>query len=190
MNKKWWLGIILSLAAALAIGGNIYGQRSELCDMVDMKPILSLQQVTQAELMHYIVVLSGMAPPSPEGMTPEEMYRIEVQMLIDAGYPPVFAEIEPDRLATRRYFASIMYQVAVETDSEFARKYAGLTDETEQLRALVEAEWLYAEEGRIYREEILSVLCTHIVERPPIPAVDIVPEEIMEATIEYPTSLP
>ena len=120
----------------------------------------------------------------------KEFYQEEVQMLIDAGYPPVFAEVEPDRLVTRRYFASVMYQVAVLGDEDFASKYAGLTDETEQLNALVESEWLYAEEGRMYRDEILSVLCTNEFEVVPKPAIaiDVFPEEIMEANLEAPRS--
>jgi len=195
MKKRIGAKVAVLLITLLATGV-LYGQsegqpekkvpRVDLCNTVDMKPVLSLQQVNQAEFVHYLVVLSGMEPPSPEGMTPEEMYEVEVRMLIDAGYPPAFAEIEPDRLVTRRYFATTMYQVALETDDEFARKHGGLTDETEQLRALVEEEWLYAEEGRLYREEILSILCTHDIARPIIAAVEVLPEEIREAELIYP----
>lgn len=187
MNKK---RIIVFLALVFLMGGNLHGQtgQTDLCIQVDMKPILSLQQLSQAELIDILVVLSGLQRPDPEGMTPEQMYDLEVQMLIDAGYPPVFAEIEPDRLVTRRYFASTMYQVALDQDANFAAKHSGLTDETEQMKALVEEDYLYAEEGRVYREEILSILCNKLKPPPIVPAYDIIPEKIMEATIEYPVS--
>jgi len=168
--------------------GIIHGQ-SDLCLEVHMKPVLSLQQTNQAELVHYLVVLAGLQPPSPEGKNVEEFYQEEVQMLTEAGYPPVFQEVEPDRLVTRRYFASVMYQVAVASDEEFASRHGGLTDETKQFNALVESEWLYAEEGRIYRDEILSILCTNDIVLPPTaPAVEIFPEEILEANLETPRS--
>jgi len=52
-----------------------------------------------------------------------------------------------------------MYPVACQSDPAFNAKYGGLTDETQQMKALVESDWMFAEEGRLYREEILSVLC-------------------------------
>jgi len=186
MKAKYWPGISGVLLMVLLTSGSIYGQ-SDLCNTVDMKPVLSLQQINMAELVHYIVSIApNLSPPDPQGLTPEEYYQIEVQMMVDAGYPPVFAEIEPDRLVTRRFFASLMFELAVATDPEFASKYGDLTDETEQMQALLEEEWLYAEEGRIYREEILSVLC---IKQPKIEEVEampveIVPEEIKDATLE------
>ncbi len=175
--------LFMALALSLLITGDGFSQ-SDLCSNVDMKPVLSLQQVRQAELVHYLVELDpGLNAPSPDGMSPEDLYEQELQMLMDAGYPPGFAEIEPDRLVTRRYFASMMYQVAVETDPQFAAQYGGLTDETAKMQALVDSEWLYAEEGRIYKEEILSVLCTKQPSAPTM-AIDIEPVEIMDAILE------
>jgi len=186
MKKVKLTHMIFELLLVFLVSGNLYGG-SDICESVHKKPVLSLQQVTQAEFVHYIVVLSGMEAPSPQGMKPGKFYELEVEMLIDAGYPPAFAEIEPGRLVTRRYFASVMYQIALETDKEFARKHGGLTDETEQLRALVENEWLYAEKGRLYREDILSVLCTHdirITPKPAIEAAEIAPLHIIECSLE------
>jgi hypothetical protein len=174
------------LAAGLVLGDS--PQRSDLCAQVDMKPVLSLQQINQAELVDYMVVLAGLPRPSAEGKTPEEYYKEEVQMLVDAGYPPILSDVEPDRLVTRRYFASIMYQTAVLTDPDFAAKHGGITNETQQLKALVDSEWLYAEEGKIYREELLSVLCTKPLVVPTAEAVAIEPEVIMESILENPRS--
>ncbi|HUT52995.1 MAG TPA: hypothetical protein VM658_06360 [bacterium] len=179
------------LALALLASGLMYAvsaQDSDLCAQVDMKPVLSLQQVNQAELVHYMVVLAGLAPPSAEGMSPEQFYQEEVKLLVDNGYPPILSDTEPDRLVTRRYFASVMYQLALLTDPDFASKYSGLANETDQLNALVESEWIYAEEGRMYREELLSVLCNHTIKIIPPAAISIAPEEIMEAIIEAPRS--
>ncbi len=197
MRDRRWLWVSAALTVCILAAGIVMAQgdnrantramsRNGLCNNVDMKPVLSLQQVKQADLVHYLVVLSGMDPPSSAGGGPEEFYNKEIQMLIDAGYPPVFAEIEPDHLVSRRFFASVMFQVAAETDPEFAGKYGALTDETEQMEALVESEYLYAEEGRIYREEILSTLCMHELLGPPEAGEPIViqPEYPREGIIE------
>ena len=152
-------GMLLILFLTVMTSGIIYAA-SDLCNTVDMKPVLSLQQVRQAEFVHFLVVISGIQPPDPEGKTPEQLCAEETQLLIDAGFPSSLAGVEPDRLVTRRYFTTVMYPVAVSSDASFSSKYGGLTDETAQLKALVEAEWLFAEEGRLYREEILSVLCS------------------------------
>jgi len=160
-------GMLFILFLTVMTSGIIYAA-SDLCNTVDMKPVLSLQQVRQADFVHFLVVISGIQPPAPEGKTPEQFYAEETQLLIDAGFPSSLAGVEPDRLVTRRYFTTVMYPVAVASDAAFSAKYGGLTDETLQLKALVEAEWLFAEEGRLYREEILSVLCSRklVVHKP------------------------
>ncbi len=184
---------VCGLALVFVASGLLYAVSAQntpdLCAQVDMKPVLSLQQVNQAELVHYMVMLSRLPnPPTAEGKSPEEFYQEEVKFLVDNGYPPILADVEPDRLVTRRYFASVMYQLAVLTDPDFAAKYSGLSNETDQLNALVKSEWIYAEEGRMYREELLSVLCNHTISIAPPEAVSIVPEQIMEAIIEAPRS--
>jgi len=166
------------------------GALPELCQTIDQKPVLSLQQIRQAELVHYIVVIAGFTPPSPAGKTLEQFYWEEVQILLDNGYPPALAEIEPDRLVTRRYFASVLFQIAVETDPAFAARYGGLTDETSQLRALVESEWLYSETGLLYREEVLSILCTRNIRIEKPVAIDITPVWMSEAVLEVPATTP
>ena len=171
------LGMATMILLALVTSGVLYAA-SDLCNKVDMKPVLSLQQVRQAEFVHYLCVLSGIEVPSPDGKTPEQMYAEEARLLVDNGFPASIAEVEPDRLVTRRYFATVMYPVACQSDPAFAAKYGGLTDETAQLKALVDSDWMFAEEGRLYREEILSVLCAKkiVVNKP--------------ATMEYPVWVP
>lgn len=188
MRLKICSVLIAVFAAAILVSPSL--AIHELCQTVDQKPVLSLQQIRQHELVHYIVVIAGFTPPSAEGKTPEQFYQEEVQILIDNGYPPALAEIEPDRLVTRRYFASVLYQVAIETDPAFAAKYGGLTDETAQLQALVEAEWLYSETGYLYREEILSILCTHNIRIEKPAAIDITPVWMSEAVLEVPATEP
>ncbi len=186
--KKLVSMMIFFTLAVLACSSAVAQSRSELCQRVDQKPVLSFQQVTQAELVHYLVVVSGLRTPSREGKTPEQFYQEELRILTDAGLPPSLAEAEPDRLVSRRYFATLMYGVAVRGDPEFARKHGGLTDEAAKINALVEDGWMYTKTGRIYREEILAVLCTKGVPIPEGPALDIEPLMIMGAELEAPAS--
>lgn len=184
---KHWPAIFCALLIMVFMVGDLHGQ-SEICQQVDEKPTLSLQQIQQADLVHSLILLSGQEPPPAEGKTPEQYYAEEVKMLVDAGYPSILTEVEPDRLVTRRYFGSIMYQIAVLSDKDFASKYGGLTDETQQMNALVEAEWLYAKEGNVYREEVISILCRHPIAFEVAQAIAINPETIIEATLEAPYS--
>ena len=180
---------LIFIIALIAAAGMVHSQ-SELCNTVDMKPVLSLQQVNQAEFVHYMASMVGVDVPPSSAATPEEQYEKEVQALVDAGFPPALADAEPDRLVTRRYFASMMFPIAVTVDDEFAAQYGDLTDETQQLEALVNEDWLYAEEGRIYREEMLSILCVHedllqnLAAGPPQEVQEITPVEIREGNIE------
>ena len=151
--------VVVAAFLTLVCSGALYAS-SDLCATVDMKPVLSLQQVRQAEFVHFLCVVSGLETPSPEGKTPEQLYAEEVQLLLDNGFPDSLAGVEPDRLVTRRYFTSVMFPIACQSDPGFSAKNGALTDETQQLKALVEADWLFAEEGRLYREEVLSVLCS------------------------------
>ncbi len=171
----------------------------DLCQRIDMKPVLSLEQVRQNELVDFLCEIAGIKelpewPDDISDMTPEQYYEMEVQMLIDNGFPPIFVEIEPTRVVNRRYFASLMFQIAMETDEQVQKDCADATTETEQLQCLVDHEWLYTKEGRIYREEILSVLCNkkekleEILPRPPIEIPPIVPEEFVEIILESPAS--
>ena len=182
--RKFWSLILAVVFIAIGMVGSLYGQ-SDLCQQVDSKPVLSLQQVNQAELVHLLLSRSGQQPPSPEGKTPEQYCAEEVAMLVDMGYPAILGEVEPDRLVNRRYFATTMYQVAVLADEEFASRHGGLTDETEQMNALMEEEWIFAQEGNLYREEAISILCRHDItfQRRGAVAVDVQPEQINEATI-------
>lgn len=175
------------LFLTLVSGGALYAA-SDLCATVDMKPVLSLQQVRQAEFVHFLCVVSGIETPSPEGKTPEQLYAEEVQLLIDNGFPDSLAGVEPDRLVTRRYFTSVMYPIACQSDPSFNSKFGGLTDETQQLKALVESDWLFAEEGRLYREEVLSVLCSKKISVSKPPAVEVPIWIPTDATLETPIS--
>jgi hypothetical protein len=173
----------MSLFLVLATSGS-HG-KSDLCTNLDMKPVLSLDQITQAELIDYLVQVdpSLERPTGPGVDSPEALYQAEVKLLIDNGYPPILASVEPDHLVTRRYFASVIFDVAVATDPNFASQYGDLTDETERLRALVQEEWLYAEEGNIYRDEILSVLCSKEPQPEDLMALDLAPEDISDAEL-------
>ena len=198
MGKKGNFLIITGVIIGLFVLGLAKGQ--DLCQRIDMKPVLSLEQVRQNELMDFLCEIAGIKelsewPDDISGMTPEQYYEMEVQMLIDNNFPPIFMEIEPGRIVNRRYFASLMFQIAMEVDKDVQRDCADATTETQQLQCLVDHEWLYTEEGRIYREEILSVLCTKrdLIEDipPPPPAVEIppiTPEEFVEAILESPAS--
>jgi len=171
----------------------------DLCQRVDMKPVLSLEQVRQNELVDFLCEIMGLKdkpewPADISGMTPEEYYEMEVELLVNYGLPPIFMEIEPSRIANRRYFASLMFQIAMEVDKEVQADCADATTETEQLQCLVDHEWLYTKEGRIYREEILSILCNkreeimELIPVPPVKILPIMPEEYLEATLESPAS--
>jgi len=180
-NKSLFFLVLLTVL----ISSRGYGE--DLCENVHRKPVFDGQQVKQAELVHYMVVLCGLKAPNPDGKSPGDYYEEEVQLLVDYGFPPALAEVEPNRLVTRRYFASMLFQVAVDCNEEFAEKYGHLTDETDQINALIEADCLYSKEGRIYRKEILSVLCSksELLSRPkPEPVMDLTPVSIIDAAIE------
>lgn len=175
------------------------GQVPDLCKRVDMKPVLSLEQVRMAEFVEFICEIAGIKQlpgwPSEEEiaqMTPEQYYQMEVKMLIDNGFPPIFAEIEPERLVNRRFFASVMFQIAMQVDEKVKRDCANATTETEQLDCLVQHDWLYSKAGKIYREEILAILCSkREALKPPAPMfmpMIIFPEEFKGGIIEIPAT--
>lgn len=195
MKRVSFLLFLLTLFPFISTGDS---KVPDLCQRVDMKPVLSLEQVRQNELVDFLCEIVGIKdkpdwPTDISGMTPEEYYEMEMDMLIKYGFPPIFVEIEPSRIVNRRYFASLMFQIAMEVDKEVQSDCADATTETEQLQCLVEHEWLYTKEGRIYREEILSILCNKredmmkLMPPPPV-VVPIEPEEFLEATLESPAS--
>ena len=175
------------------------GLSEDLCTRVDMKPVLSLEQVRMAELVDFLCELSGIKnlpsfPKDISGMTPEEYYKMEVKMLVDNGFPPIFLEIEPDRLVNRRFFASLMFQIAMQVDEKVKEDCKDAVTETQQMECLVKHDWIYSETGKIYREEILSILCTQrktlekVVPPPPIKPPAIFPEKVKEGVLESPAT--
>ncbi len=177
----------------------VNGQTQDLCLRVDMKPVLSLDQVRMADLVDFICELAGIKklptwPPDISGMTPEQYYKMEVKMLVDNRFPPIFLEIEPDRLVNRRFFASLMFQIAMESDAKVKEDCKNATTETEQFDCLVQHDWIYSKEGKIYREEILSILCekkSNLEKLVPVPEIrspEIYPEEFKEGILETPAS--
>jgi hypothetical protein len=113
-----------------------------------------------------------------------------VRILIDRGYPSSLADIPPDEIVTRRYFAQMVFQVLVENDPEFKAKYGDRQSETEQLDALLESGYIFSTEGKVYREEILAVLCRLPVPKP-LPKgeyIEIAPIVIQDANLEVPLS--
>ncbi|MCK4337095.1 MAG: hypothetical protein KAX11_04060 [Candidatus Aminicenantes bacterium] len=188
----------LALGVSLLIWGVGLGQE-DLCQRINMKPVLSLEQLRQAELVDILSEIAGLKelpewPRDISEMTPEQYYEMEVQMLIDNGFPPIFIEIEPSRIVNRRYFASLMFQIAMEVDREVQQDCGDAATETEQLQCLVDHEWIYTKEGRIYQDEILATLCNKrdkikdLIPVPPVVIPPIVPEEFVEATLESPAS--
>jgi hypothetical protein len=138
----------------------------DLCLRVDMKPLLTIEQVRMADMADFLCGIAGLnnAPswPSPQeiaNMDPVEYYRMEVKLLADNGFPPVFMDMEPDRLVNRRFFNQLMFQIALETDEGVRADCAGASSETEQVDCLTRHDWVYSQANRIYRQEILSVLC-------------------------------
>ncbi len=189
MKTSLLVGIqFIALLAVISITSPAFAQ-SDLCSEIDRKPVLSTQQITQAELVHYIVVIAGYDAPSPDGKTPEEYYQQELSILISAGYPPALKGENPDRLVTRRYYASIIFQIAKETDPAFATRYRDCTDEQCKINALVDSGWMHVKRGTIYREEILSVLCSKDIRiRKAGAVIEIEPVLIMGAELEAPAS--
>jgi len=189
------IGVGLFLFAMIGINGQV----PDLCMRVDMKPVLSLEQIRMAELVDFLCEIAGIKqlpswPTDLSKMTPEQYYQMEVKMLVDNGFPPIFLEIEPERLVNRRFFASLMFQIAMEADPKVKEDCANATTETEQLDCLVQHDWIYSKTGKIYREEILSILCekkdiiTPIVPLPPILPPEIYPEEFKEGVLETPAT--
>lgn len=172
---------MVAITVAILCGGVSRGE-SDLCNQLDMKPVLSLDQLYMADLVDYIVQIDPNLE-RPEASSPEDLYRKEVELLIAAGYPAIFQDYPPNMLVTRRLFAQIMFQVAINTDPEFAANYSSVTNETEMLQALIDEAWLYSKEGEIYRDEILQVLCSKLPGRGPI-AVEIIPVQLIDAELD------
>jgi hypothetical protein len=189
MMKRIMAGALLILALLLVSLGVGYS-KSDLCMHLDEKPVLSLNTINQAQFVHMLIDLNpNMSHPTGLNPDSQEYYKAEVQSLIDAGYPPIFGDVEPNHIVTRRYFSSVMFEVAKDKDPKFKEKYGNLSDETARTNALVESEWLYdGNDPNIYYEEVLSVLCAKGVETPPKMGADIVPGIITDAALEGPRS--
>jgi hypothetical protein len=180
------LFVTLVIGVMLLVCGSVSFGQSDLCNNLDQKPVLSIDQLNMSDLVDYIIEIDPNLE-RPAASSPEDLYQKERQMLLDAGYPAAFSQTEPDTLVTRRLFAQIMFQVATEFDSDFAANYGGITNETEMLQALVNSGWLYQTEGNIYRDEILTVLCSKLPTKPLI-SVDLSPIMLIDAEIELPAS--
>jgi hypothetical protein len=162
MKRVYHLGSAIIAGMLLLAGGSLVAQ--DLCERVDMKPVLSLAQVRQNELIDFIVQLTGLKnkpgwPADISNMTPEQYYQMEVNLLVQNGFPAMFREIEPDRLVNRRYFASLMFQIAIQANPQMQKDCANAVTETDQFQCLVDHDYIYSAEGKIYRDEILSILC-------------------------------
>jgi hypothetical protein len=145
---------------------SLTGTSQDLCTRVDMKPLLSMDQVRMADMAEFLCDLAGLKQlpswPSPEEiaqMDPESYYRMEVRALADNGFPPIFMEMESDRLVNRRFFNQLLFQIAMETDDKVKADCGGASSETEQVECLTRHDWVYNQSRQIYRTEILSVLC-------------------------------
>ncbi len=162
MKRVFHLGSAIMVGMLLLAGGSLLAQN--LCERVDMKPVLSLEQVRQNELIDFIVQLTGLKnkpgwPADISNMTPEQYYQMEVNLLVKNGFPAMFREIEPDRLVNRRYFASLMFQIAIQANPQMRTDCANAVTETDQFQCLVDHDYIYSAEGKVYRDEILSILC-------------------------------
>lgn len=199
MRRVYSMGIAAGVGVFLLAGGTLLAQN--LCERVDMKPVLTLEQVQQNELVEFMTQLLGLKerpdwPTDISGLTPEEYYQMEVKMLVDNGLPPMFLEIEPDRIVNRRYFSSLMFQIAMQADPAVQADCANAVTETDQLQCLVDHDYIYSAEGKIYRDEILSVLCNKkdiiaVMVAPPAPMLApavVAPEVFGEAVLEVPGS--
>jgi len=200
MKRLHHLGFALWGGMLLLAAGALWAQ-ADLCERVDMKPVLSLEQVRQNELIEFIVQMTGLKnkpgwPADISNLTPEQYYQMEVNLLVQNGFPPMFQEIEPDRVVNRRYFASLMFQIAMEVNPQVKTDCANAVTETDQLQCLVDHDYIYSTEGKIYRDEILSVLCNKkqdlisMIPAPPptLLAPQIAPDVFTNAVLETPSS--
>jgi hypothetical protein len=188
-----------AITAGMILLFSLAAQGQDLCTRQHKKPVLSLEQMIQSELVDVLCEIAGMKelPEWPEditAMTPEQYYTMEVDLLVNNGYPPSFMEIEPGRLVNRRFFASLMFYIAMQVDDEFQKDCKDAIAETDQLECLFRHGYIYMKEATIYKDEILDILCSKELIVPPeappprIEQIEIYPEEFMEATIESPGS--
>jgi len=200
MKRVYHFAFGIMVGMLLLASGALLAQ-TDLCERVDMKPVLSLEQVRQNEMVEFIVELTGLKskpgwPADISNLTPEQYYQMEVKLLVDNGFPAMFLEIEPDRIVNRRYFAQLMFQVAMQVNTQVQADCANAVTETDQLQCLVDHDYIYSGEGKIYRDEILSVLCNkkqdliNVIPAPvaPLLAPPISPESFNEAVLEAPPS--
>ena len=156
MRRVFQLGLGLSAATALLLAAGLPAQN--LCERVDMKPVLSLEQVQQNELIEFIVELSGLKyqeewPADISGMTPEQYYQMEVQLLVDKGFPPMFLEIEPDRSEQFKHWSDAV-AIGLSGARDFAREevVAAADEMSEYIDRIVE------ERRHAPREDLISAL--------------------------------
>ncbi len=183
LPKFAWL-----IVFALLIPGVGSLKTPDLCIRIDMKPVLTIEQLRQNELVDFLMELSDLKDPQfgyPDdisGLTPEELYEIEVGILIEyGGFPPIFQDVEADRVVNRRYFQQVMFEVAMQNDEQFADACGDAVTDTEKTICLEEYDYVYSGAGKIYRNEILSVLCNKREEWKPTPellSLDSVDQEI------------
>lgn len=180
---------VMALLLAFSMSSASSAQTEDVCAEIHKKPDLSSQQITQAEFVHYLVVISGLKAPSQKGKTQQQFYQEELSLLVDAGYPASLKDINADRTVTRRYYSSVVFQIAKEAEPAFAAKYSGCKDEQCKMDALVDSGWMNTKTGKIYRAEILSVLCSKdLTIKEEGAAIDIEPVLMMGAELEVPAS--
>jgi len=159
------MGRIVQVAGLMFIFLGLALQGRDLCNSADDKPVLSLQQMPQAELMDVLCEVSGLKktsawPKDVSKMTPDEYYKMEVRLLVENGFPLILQDIAPDAMVNRRFFASLMFQIAREVDEGLKKDCGRAEAETEQLECLVRHDYIYEKSLSIYRNEIITVLCS------------------------------
>jgi hypothetical protein len=155
-------GTILTAAFFLLLGMGVRAQ--DMCKRAELKPVLSLEQMKQAELVDVLCTVTGLKesrkwPASAGKQTPEEYYNMEVKFLMSNGFPTMLQDLAPSALVNRRYFASLMFEIAMEADPQVQKDCKGANTETQRTDCLTQHEYLYNKELTVFRNEILTVLC-------------------------------
>jgi len=172
-------------------------QGQDLCNKADLKPILTLDQITQAELVDILCELTGLKsspqfPKANSSMTPEAFFQKEVALLIDNGFPVIFLDVNPKALVNRRFFSSLMFEIAMEKDPLMQKDCKTAATETQQLNCLMQHDYVFSKSLSIYRSEVLSVLCskrnvlTKLAPKQLVKPPDIYPEEFKEGILLRP----
>jgi len=135
-----------------------------LCTQLNSKPEIYSGPITHAQLVDALTEIAGLKqkaqwPKDTSKMTAAEYYQLEVKTLVSNGFPSIFNEVSPDALVSRRFFNSLMFQIAVENDATFRKDCKDAQTEDARVECLRNHANIFVKSEKASGDEMLAVLC-------------------------------